>query len=63
MRKILLLGVSSLLAVSAYSQAIPSYLLENDAAHRYLTEVSYKSDDYTCASYMECRRGCGSPED
>lgn len=47
MRKILLLGVSSLLAVSAYSQAIPSYLLENDAAHRYLTEVSYKSDDYT----------------
>ena len=47
MRKIYPLIVMSLFSVQAFSQeSIPEYCLENDAAHRYITEVTYSPDNY-----------------
>jgi len=43
MRKIYTLIFLGLFSIQAFSQ-IPEYCLENDAAHRYLTEVHYTSD-------------------
>ena len=47
MRKFYTLIVLGLLSLQAFAQEIKEYCLENDAAHRYLNEVTYKSDDYT----------------
>ena len=46
MRKFYTLAVIGLISLQAVAQA-PEYCLENDAAHRYLTEVVYDSNDYT----------------
>ena len=46
MRKIYTLSVLGLFCLQAVAQ-IPEYCLENDAAHRYLTEVQYDPNDYT----------------
>lgn len=45
MRKILLFSFLGLFSMQAFSQ-IPSYCLENDVVHRYLTEVQYDPEDY-----------------
>ena len=47
MRKFYTLIVLGLLSLQAFAQEIKEYCLENDAAHRYLNEVTYNSDDYT----------------
>ncbi len=46
MRKIYTLFVLGLFCLQTVAQ-IPEYCLENDAAHRYLTEVQYDPNDYT----------------
>ena len=54
MRKILLFSTLSLLTAQAFAQqqSIPEYCLENDAAHRYLTEVHY-TNDYTVTYILD----------
>ena len=47
MRKFYTLTVIALLSLQVYSQEIKEYCLENDAAHRYLTEVQYDPNDYS----------------
>ena len=47
MRKILTLFTLSLLTGYAWCQDIPEYCLENDAAHHFLNDFVYDSDDYT----------------
>ena len=47
MRKIYSLIVLSLFGIQAFSQSIPEFCLENDAAHRYLNDFVYDSNDYT----------------
>ena len=53
MRKILLLAVLVLFSFQAKSQnSIQEYCVENETAHRYLTEVKYDSTDYSYSSIM-----------
>ena len=47
MRKFYTLVVLVLFSFQAFSINIPEYLLENDAAHRYLNDFVYDSNDYT----------------
>lgn len=47
MRKFLTLLTLSLLTGYAWCQAIPEYCLENDAAHHFLNDFVYDSNDYT----------------
>ena len=53
MRKIYTLFVMGLLSLQVFSQSIPEYCLENDAAHRYLTEVQYDPNDYSYSKIMD----------
>ena len=53
MRKILILSAIGLFSLQAYSQEIPEYCLENDAVHRYLTEVQYDPNDYSYSKIMD----------
>lgn len=53
MRKILILSAIVLFGLQAYSQEIPEYCLENDAVHRYLTEVQYDPNDYSYSKIMD----------
>ena len=52
MRKILLFSIFGLFSLQAISQSIPEYCLENDVAHKYLTEVQYDPNDYTYSNIM-----------
>ena len=47
MRKILLFSIFGLFSLQAISQSIPEYCLENDVAHKYLTDVQYDPNDYS----------------
>lgn len=47
MKRIFTLFFLVVTASNAWSIKIPEYCLENDAAHAYMTEVTYPDDDYT----------------
>lgn len=47
MKRIITLFFLTVTASSAFAKEIPEYCLENDAAHAYMTEVTYPDDDYT----------------
>lgn len=53
MRKLYILFSVGLFSLQVFSQSVPEYCLENDAAHRYLTEVQYDPNDYTYSRIMD----------
>ena len=53
MRKFYILFSVGLFSLQVFSQSVPEYCLENDAAHRYLTEVQYDPNDYTYSRIMD----------
>lgn len=53
MRKIFTLSTLCLLTGIVWSQDIPEYCLENDAAHHYLNDFVYDDDDYSYTKILD----------
>ena len=53
MRKFYALIVLGFISLQAFAQEPKEFCLENDAAHRYLTEVTYDSEDYTYTKILD----------
>lgn len=53
MRKICILTVMSLFSLQAFTQEIPAYLLENEAANHFINDFVYDSNDYTYTKVLD----------